>query len=159
MYHKTERLCCIMAKMSMDEGFNLRMTTEQRKELEARTVAAGLFTKAEYVRQVLFVHDTGADMRKAWFDAVKEMKQEREAMRDEWQAARESIEEGLSKLMKNGEAGNAEMMRALDAILEKVQAEKNSSLPDRRQAEKNISDSWLYPCMMITAFMAGVVFS
>ena len=98
------------------------------------------------------------DMRAAWIDAVKEMKQEREAMRGEWQAARESIEEGLSKLMKNGEAGNAEMKRALDAFLEKVQGEKFSPRPDQRQAEKNISDSWLFPCGLLIAFLGGVVF-
>ena len=144
--------------MAKTESINVRVTLEEKNQLGARTYEAGLFTISDYVRQILFMHDTGEDMRAAWVDAVKEMKQERETMRGEWQAARESIEEGLSKLMKNGEAGNAEMMRALDAFLEKAQGEKNSSLPDRRQGEKNISDSWLYPCGLLIAFLGGVVF-
>lgn len=158
MYHKTERLCCIMAKMSKDDGFNLRMTTEQRKELEARTVAAGLFTKAEYVRQVLFVHDTGADMRKAWFAAVGEMKQERKAMQDELKAARESIEEAARKLMQERKAGTDEMKEELLKALEKAHEKIIHDAADR-QEEKYITDPLLYPCMMITAFLAGVVFS
>ena len=144
--------------MAKSESINVRVTLEEKNQLGARTYEAGLFTISDYVRQILFLHDTGEDMRAAWVDAVKEMKQEREAMRGEWQAARESIEEGLSKLMKNGEAGNADIMRALDAILEKVQGEKFSSRPDQRQAEKNISDSWLFPCGLLIAFLGGVVF-
>ena len=144
--------------MAKSESINVRVTLEEKNQLGARAYEAGLFTISDYIRQTLFLHDTGADMRAAWIDAVKEMKQEREAMRGEWQAARESIEEGLSKLMKNGEAGNADIMRALDAFLEKVQGEKFSSRPDRRQAEKNISDSWLFPCGLIIAFLGGVVF-
>lgn len=144
--------------MAKTESINVRVTLEEKNQLGARTYEAGLFTISDYVRQVLFMHDTGEDMRAAWVDAVKEMKQEREAMRGEWQAARESIEEGLSKLMQKGEAGNAEMMRALDAFLEKAQGEKNSALPDRRQGEKYIADSWLYPCGLLIAFCGGVVF-
>ena len=145
--------------MAKSESINVRVTLEEKNQLGARTYEAGLFTISDYVRQILFLHDTGEDMRAAWFDAVKEMKREREAMRGEWQAARESIENGISKMMQNGEAGNAEMMRALDAFLEKVQGEKNSALPDQRQAEKIFADSWLYPCGLIIAFFGGVIFS
>ena len=153
-----ERVCCIMAKQALDDGFNLRMTTEQRKELEARTVAAGLFTKAEYVRQVLFVHDTGADMRKAWFAAVGEMKQERAAMKDELQAARESIEEAARKLMQERKAGGDEMKEELLKALEKA-SEKISHAPDRHGVkEEYVADPLLYPCGLCVAFLFGVIF-
>ena len=145
--------------MAKSESINVRVTLEEKNQLGARTYEAGLFTISDYVRQILFLHDTGEDMRAAWFDAVKEMKQEREAMRGEWQAARESIEEGISKMMQKGEAGNAEMMRALDAFLEKSQGGKNSAAQDSGQGKKYIPDSWLYPCGLIIAFVGGVIFS
>ena len=75
--------------MAKTESINVRVTLEEKNQLGARTYEAGLFTISDYVRQILFLHDTGEDMRAAWVDAVKEMKQEREAMRGEWQAARE----------------------------------------------------------------------
>lgn len=140
--------------MAKSESINVRVTLEEKNQLGARTYEAGLFTISDYVRQILFLHDTGEDMRAAWFDAVKEMKQEREAMRGEWQAARESIEEGARKLMQDREAGRAEILEALEKATEKF-----SARPDVRQAPKNISDSWLYPCGLIIAFLGGVIFS
>jgi len=144
--------------MSKGDSFNLRLTTEQRKELDARTVAAGLFTRAEYVRQALFVHDTGADMRKAWFSAVKEMKQERAAMQDEWKAARESIEEAARKLMQERKAGRDGMKEELLKALEKA-SEKNLPAPDRQGVkEEYVADPLLYPCGLCVAFLFGVIF-
>ena len=145
--------------MAKGESINIRVTLEEKNKLGARTYEAGLFTISDYVRQVLFVHDTGADMRAAWVDVVAEMKQEREAMRGEWKAARESIENGISIMMQKGEAGNAEMMQALKGLLENSQGEKKSALPDRRQGKKYLPDSWLYPCGLIVAFMMGVIYS
>jgi len=144
--------------MAKGESINIRVTLEEKNKLGARTYEAGLFTISDYVRQVLFVHDTGADMRAAWVDVVAEMKQEREAMRGEWQAARESIENGISIMMQKGEAGNAEMLRALKGLLENSQGEKKSALPDRRQGKNYLPDSWLYPCGLLIAFLGGVVF-
>lgn len=102
--------------MAKGESINIRVTLDEKNQLGARTYEAGLFTISDYVRQVLFVHDTGADMRAAWVDVVAEMKQEREAMRGEWKAARETIENGISIMMQKGEAGNAEMMQALKGL-------------------------------------------
>ena len=145
--------------MAKGESINIRVTLEEKNKLGARTYEAGLFTISDYVRQVLFVHDTGADMRAAWVDVVAEMKQEREAMRGEWKAARESIENGISIMMQKGEAGNAEMLRALKGLLENSQGGKNSAAQDRGQGKKYIPDSWLFPCGLIVAFMMGVIYS
>ena len=140
--------------MAKAESINVRVTLEEKNKLGARTVAAGLFTISDYVRQVLFVHDTGADMRAAWFDAVAEMKQEREAMRGEWQAARETIEEGISQMKRETAAGKNEILEAVK------QREEISLAADRRQHEKKyIADAWLYPCGLAVSFMAGVIFS
>lgn len=145
--------------MAKSESINVRVTLEEKNQLGARAYEAGLFTISDYIRQTLFLHDTGEDMRAAWIDAVKEMKQEREAMRGEWQAARESIENGISIMMQKGEAGNAEMLRTLKGLLENSQGGKNSALPDRRQGKNYLPDSWLYPCGLIVAFMMGVIYS
>ena len=140
--------------MAKSESINVRVTLEEKNQLGARAYEAGLFTISDYIRQVLFLNDTGEGIRAAWVDTVKELKQERETMRGEFQAARESIEEGISNLVRERKAGNAEILEALEKAKEKF-----SARPDQRQAEKNISDSWLFPCGLIIAFWGGVVFS
>ena len=152
--------------MAKGESINVRVTLVEKNQLGARTVEAGLFTISDYVRQVLFVHDTGLDLREELSEAIKEMKAQGETMkgelaaaREELQAARETIEAGVLKMAEEGKAGNAEIMRTLETFMEKCQAKKKSTRQDRRQQEeKYIADSWLYPCGLLIAFLGGVVF-
>lgn len=157
---QNKKECFTMAK---GESINVRVTLEEKNKLGARAHEAGLFTISDYVRQVLFVHDRGLDLRGGLTNAVKEMKAQGETMkgelaaaRGELQAARETIEAGVLKMTEAGKAGNAEIMRTLEAFLEKCQDKKKSTR--HPQEEKYIADPWLYPAGLVISFMFGIVF-
>ena len=145
--------------MAKGESINVRVTLEEKNKLGARAYEAGLFTISDYVRQVLFVHDRGLDLREGLADAVKEMEAQGETMKGELAAARETIEAGVLKMNEEGKAGNAEIMRTLETFLEKCQDKKKSTRQDRHpQEEKYIADPWLYPAGLVISFMFGIVF-
>lgn len=141
--------------MAKSEAINIRVTEDEKKQLAARTTAAHLFTISDYVRQILFVHDAGADVRAALVDAVASMQMERETIQKELSAARDEWREGVQMLKREQQAER----NFIDDALMKQSKKIFDGAADRQQAEKNISDSWLFPCGVVIAFFAGVIFS
>ena len=147
--------------MARDEVFHIRVSTDEKNQLYKRTVEAGFFTASDYIRQVLFTHDAGEDLRRSWIDAIKQMQQEREIMREEWKAARESIETGVSNMTQAGDNGQEELSAAKLEIMDKLdRLEKNFRVEQNpRQHKKIFVDSWLYPVGLLLAFSCGVILS
>ena len=123
--------------MTKKEYINVRVTAEEKKQVGARTVAAGLKTRSDYVRQILFEqHDVGEDMRKAWFDTAKELQQECEKMRCEWQAARQGLERSADILDSLGSI--VEIGEKIDSMADEIVAINKM----RKSLEKSIENGF-----------------
>jgi hypothetical protein len=131
---------------------NLRCTFTEKNELTKRAYIAGCGSLSAYILQALFVHDAAEDLRAAWLNAVEELKREREAMK----AARESLEEGISLLIQNRNAANVELVQEVRKIVKDSQGDKKFFRVEPKKENK--TDTWLFPCLILTAFFVGVVF-
>jgi len=145
--------------MARDEYIHVRVSREEKALVAERTAAAHLMTLSDYVREVLFVHDAGRELREMMQTAAEEMIAARSDIVIELDKARADWLEGTNQIMQQGQAGKGEILAALENKPDEKDFASIVAKLQQREEKIPVQDPLLFPACLIIAFMVGVVFS